>query len=149
MGYVFLHKLMCMCVCVCGGGNSIKNVAERYASMLRRFEPSQETGVKRMKNGRWQCVVEIDFVMICERVWGCNFFLKLHLVSGFTLANSTGMVTLQDVQLNNVTSGCPCPKAEVIILVRKYPENYQTKKLPNFIFPRMADRIATKFCMTI
>ena len=34
-------------------------------------------------------------------------------------------VTMQDVQLNNVTSSCPYASAEVTILVREYPENYK------------------------
>ena len=53
------------------------------------------------------------------------FYPKLHLASGFTLTKSTRMVTLQDVQPNNVTSGRPYATAEVTILVREYPENYQ------------------------
>ena len=53
------------------------------------------------------------------------FYPKLHLASGFTLTKSTRMVTLQDVQPINVTSGRPYATAEVTILVREYPENYQ------------------------
>ena len=39
--------------------------------------------------------------------------------------------------------------AEVTILVREYPENYQKIATSNAIFSRTADRIAAKFCMTI
>ena len=50
---------------------------------------------------------------------------KLRLATGFTLTKSTRTVTLQDVQPHNVTSGRPYATAEVTILVREYPENYQ------------------------
>ena len=43
----------------------------------------------------------------------------------FTFTKRTETVTLQDVKLNNVTSDCPYLTAEVTILVREYPENYQ------------------------
>ena len=86
----------------------------------RRFEPSQETGVKKMINGN----VSSEF-MICECVRSCKLYPKLCLASGFTLTKSTRTVTLHDVQSHNVTSGHPYATAEVTILVREYPENYQ------------------------
>ena len=51
--------------------------------------------------------------------------LQVRIASGFTLTKSTRTVTLQDVQPHNVTSGRPYATAEVTILVREYPENYQ------------------------
>ena len=90
--------------------------------LQRRFEPSQETGVKKMINGN---VVGIYFIMICECARSCKFYPKLRLDSGFKLTKSTRTVTLQDVQPHNVTSGRPYATAEVTILVREYPENYQ------------------------
>ena len=66
----------------------------------RQFKPSQE-------DDKWQCVVGINFIMICECLLSCKFYPKLCLASGFTLTKSTRMVTLQDVPLLNVTSGCP------------------------------------------
>ena len=65
------------------------------------------------------------FIMICECARSYTLYPKLRLASGFTLTKSTRTVTLQDVQLHNVTSGRPYATAEVTILVREYPENYQ------------------------
>ena len=77
------------------------------------------------EDDKWQCVVGIDFIMICECVRSCKLYSKLRLDSGFTLTKSTRMVTLQDVHTYKVTSGLPSPRMEVTILVQKYPENYQ------------------------
>ena len=63
--------------------------------------------------------------MICECARSYTFYPKLRLASGFTLTKSTRTVTLQDVQPHNATSGRPYATAEVTILVREYPENYQ------------------------
>ena len=85
----------------------------------RRFEPSQETGVKKMIN----CIGRrIDFIIIYECVKSCKLYPKLRLASGFTLTKSTRTITLQDVQLYNVTSACQYATAEVTISVWKYPE---------------------------
>ena len=75
------------------------------------------------EDNKWQCVIRIDFNMICECVWSCKFYPKLCPASGLTHTNST--VSLQDVPLLNVTSGLPYATAEVTILVREYPENNQ------------------------
>ena len=87
--------------------------------------------------------------MICECARSCKFYPKLRLASGFTLTKSTRTVNLQDVPLPHVTSGRPYSPAEVTILIREYPENYQKIATSNVIFSRTADRIAAKFCMTI
>ena len=89
----------------------------------RRFEPSQETGVKKMINGN----VSSEFISLWfASVHGAaSFIQKLRLASGFTLTKSARTVALQDVQPHNVTSGRPYATAEVTILVREYPENYQ------------------------
>ena len=55
----------------------------------------------------------------------CKIYLKPRLASGFTLTKITRTVTLHNVPLPNVTSGQPYAPAEVTILVREYPENYQ------------------------
>ena len=47
------------------------------------------------------------FIMIWECAHNCKFYPKLRLASGFTLTKSTRMVTLQEVQPYNVTSGLP------------------------------------------
>ena len=74
----------------------------------RRFEPSQEMGVKMMIHlCKWQSVVGIYFIMICECAPSCKFYPKLRLASGFKLTKSTRTITLQDVQPYNVTSGLP------------------------------------------
>ena len=77
----------------------------------RRFEPSQETGVKKMINGN----VSSEFISLWfASVHGAaNFYPKLRLASGFTLTKSTRTVTLQDVPLANVTSGRPYATSEV------------------------------------
>ena len=90
----------------------------------RPFEPLQEKGWFKW-DVQGQCVVGIDFIVICECVRSCKFYQKLRLASGFILTKSTRTVTLQDVPLLNVTSGHPYASAEVTILVREYPENYQ------------------------
>ena len=87
--------------------------------------------------------------MICECVRSCKFYPKLRLASGFTPTESTRTVTLQYVHLLNVTSGRQYATAEVTILVREYPENYQKIATLNVIFSRTADRIAAKLIMTI
>ena len=88
----------------------------------RRFEPSQETGVKKMINGN----VSSEFISLWfASVYGAASSIQLRLASAFTLTKSTRTVTLQDVQPHNVTSGRPFVTAEVTILVREYPENYQ------------------------
>ena len=112
----------------------------------RRFESSQEMGVKKMK--KWQSVVGIHFIIICECVRSCKFYPKLRLASGFTLTKSTRTVTLQDVQPRYVTSAFHNQG-------RKWQFPFgnirkTTKKATsNVIFSRTADRIAAKFCMTI
>ena len=99
----------------------------------RWFEPSQEWCFK--EDDKWQCVVGIEFIMICACVWSCKFYTKLHLASGFTLTKSTRTVTLQDLPLLKVTFGWPYAPAEVTILVREYQENYQ-KTQPQTSFSR-------------
>ena len=88
----------------------------------RRFEPSQETGVKKMINGN----VSSEFISL--------WFASVHCASSIQncvpplvlrLQKSIRTVTLQDVQPHNVTSGHPYATAEVTILAREYPENYQ------------------------
>ena len=80
---------------------------------------------KRRVLRRLQCVVGIYFIMICECARSCKFYQKMRLASGFKLTKSKRTITLQDVQPHNVTSGRPYATAEVTILVREYPENYQ------------------------
>ena len=58
----------------------------------KQFEPSQEMDVKKVI--KWQCVVGIYFIMICECVRSCKFYPKLRLASAFTLTKSTR--TLQE-----------------------------------------------------
>ena len=90
----------------------------------RRFEPSQETGVKKMINGN----VSSEFILLWfASVYGssCKFYPKLGLASGFTLTTGTRTVTLQDVPLRNVTSGRPYATAEVTIWVWECLENYE------------------------
>ena len=89
----------------------------------RRFQPSQETGVKKMINGNVSS--ELILLWFFECVRSCKFYQKLRLASGFTLTKSTRTVTLQDVPLLNVTSGRSYATAEMTILVREYPENYE------------------------
>ena len=68
-----------------------------------------------------------------ESVYGAaSAIQKLRLASGITLTKSTRTVTLQDVPLLNVTSGRPYATAEVTILVREYPENYQDSRFIYF-----------------
>ena len=77
------------------------------------------------EDNKWQCVVGINFIVICQSVRCCKFYPKLRLASGFTLTKSTRMVTLQDVSLLNITPGRPYATAEMTISVQVYPENYQ------------------------
>ena len=44
-----------------------------------------------------------------------KFYPKLCFASGFTLTKSTGTITLQEVQLNNITSGCLYRTAEATV----------------------------------
>ena len=92
----------------------------------RRFEPSQETGVKKMINGN----VSSEFISLWfASVHGAASYIQ-NFVSPLVwrLQKSTRTVTLQDVQPHNVTSSRPYATAEVTILVREYPENYQNFK---------------------
>ena len=95
----------------------------------RRFEPSQEWCFK--EDDKWQCVIRIDFIMICECVRSCKFYPKLCLAYGFTLAKSTRMESLQDVPLLNVTSGRPYAPVEVTISlgnIQKIAKNSNFKR---------------------
>ena len=88
----------------------------------RRFEPSQETGVKKMKNGN----VSSAFISLWfASVRSCKIYPKPPLASGLTLTKFTRTVTMHNIPLPNVTSGQPYTPAEVKILVREYPENYK------------------------
>ena len=81
-----------------------------------RFEPSPETGVKKMINGN----VSSEFISL----WFASVHgVAISIKNCVSLTKSTRTITLQDVQLRNVTSGRPYATAEVTILVREYPEN--------------------------
>ena len=75
------------------------------------------------EDDKGQCVMGIDFIMICKGVRSCKFYTKLF----YSYTKSTRRpVTLQDVPLLNVTSASrPYAGAEVTILVQEYPDNYQ------------------------
>ena len=62
---------------------------------------------------RWE--MAISFIMICECVRSCKFYLKLSLASDFTLTKCTRTVIVWEVPLLNVTSGNPYATAEVTI----------------------------------
>ena len=88
----------------------------------RRFEPSQETGVKKMINGNVSSDLFHYDLRMCTEL---QVLSKTASRLWFYATKSTRTVTLQDVQPHNVTSGRPYATAEVTILVREYPENYQ------------------------
>ena len=88
----------------------------------RRFELSQETGVKKMINGN----VSSEFISLWfASVHGASSIQNCVSPLVLRLQKSIITVTLQDVQPHNVKSGHPYATAEVTILVREYPENYQ------------------------
>ena len=81
----------------------------------RRFEPSQETGVKNMINGN----VSSEFISLwIVSVHGAANPSKTASRLWFYAYKSTRTVTLQDVQPHNVISGRPYATAQVTILVR-------------------------------
>ena len=72
-----------------------------------------------------QSVVRINFIMIYEYGQSCNCYPKLCLASSFTFTKIIGTVTLQDIQLFNVTLGSPVIWGVNDNFSWKYPEIYQ------------------------